>query len=55
MKHDAASKPLATSWPLLDTLAAVQQEADHYRTSVEMAQHISWSADASGAIRTVSA
>lgn len=55
MKHDAASKPLATSRPLLDTLAAVQQEADHYRTSVEMAQHISWSADASGAIRTVSA
>ncbi|WP_277968056.1 putative bifunctional diguanylate cyclase/phosphodiesterase [Sphingomonas echinoides] len=55
MKHDVTSNPLATSWPLLDTLAAAQQEADHYRTSVEMARHISWSADASGAIRTVSA
>jgi diguanylate cyclase (GGDEF)-like protein/PAS domain S-box-containing protein len=55
MKHDVASKPLATSQSLLDALAVVRQEADHYRTSVEMARHISWSADATGAIRTVSA
>jgi diguanylate cyclase (GGDEF)-like protein/PAS domain S-box-containing protein len=55
MKHDVAWKPHGTSWSLLDALAAVRQEADHYRTSVEMARHISWSADASGAIRTVSA
>ncbi|VXD06334.1 hypothetical protein SPHINGOT1_660037 [Sphingomonas sp. T1] len=40
---------------LLDALDAVRQEADHYHTSVEMTRHISWIADASGAIRTVSA
>jgi PAS domain S-box-containing protein len=55
MKQGAASKPLDEPQLLLRALAAAQREADHYRTSVEMAQHISWSADESGAIRTVSA
>lgn len=55
MKHDVASEPLDQPQLLIDALAAAQREADHYRTSVEMAQHISWSADESGAIRTVSA
>jgi PAS domain S-box-containing protein len=55
IKHDVASRPLAISQSLLDALTVVRQEADHYRTSVEMARHISWSADAAGAIRTVSA
>lgn len=55
VKHDLASRPSTASGSVLDALAAAQQEADHYRTSVEMARHISWSADASGAIRTASA
>jgi diguanylate cyclase (GGDEF)-like protein/PAS domain S-box-containing protein len=55
MKPGVASAPLATSRPVPDAFAVVQREADHYRTSVEMARHISWSADASGAVRTVSA
>ncbi|MBB3691822.1 bifunctional diguanylate cyclase/phosphodiesterase [Sphingomonas sp. BK580] len=55
MKHSIACAPPATSGSLLDALAAAQHEADHFRTSVEMARHISWSADANGAIRTVSA
>jgi diguanylate cyclase (GGDEF)-like protein/PAS domain S-box-containing protein len=55
MTHDVGPGQTATYHSLLDALARVRQEADHYRTSVEMARHISWSADASGAIRTVSA
>jgi diguanylate cyclase (GGDEF)-like protein/PAS domain S-box-containing protein len=55
MKQVVASKPLDEPRSLVSALAAAQREADHYRTSVEMAQHISWSADKSGAIRTVSA
>lgn len=55
MTHDVSPGQTAASRSLLDALAAVRQEADHYRTSVEMARHISWSADASGDIRTVSA
>lgn len=54
-KLDLASRPSKASRSLLEAFAAAQREADHYRTSVEMARHISWSADASGAIRTVSA
>ncbi|WP_425517162.1 PAS domain S-box protein [Sphingomonas yunnanensis] len=38
-----------------DLLLALREREDHYRTSVEMARHISWTADASGAILTVSA
>lgn len=55
MKHDVALKPRVAPQLLSDALVAAQREADHYRTSVEMARHISWSADATGAIRTVSA
>ncbi|MBB4615976.1 putative bifunctional diguanylate cyclase/phosphodiesterase [Sphingomonas abaci] len=54
MTYDVAPGRPAASGILLDVLAAARREADHYRTSVEMARHISWSADASGAIRTVS-
>lgn len=49
----AGVSPLADSGSL--AAAAAQREADHYRTSVELARHISWSADRDGAIRTVSA
>jgi PAS domain S-box-containing protein len=55
VKHVLASRSSTASGFLLDALATAQREADHYRTSVEMARHISWSADASGAIRTASA
>ncbi len=43
-----ADPPPAAAWP------AVGDPAEHYRISVELARHISWSADPSGAIRTVS-
>lgn len=55
VKHALASKSSTGSGPLLDALATARRDADHYRTSVELARHISWSADASGAIRTASA
>ncbi|VXC92911.1 putative bifunctional diguanylate cyclase/phosphodiesterase [Sphingomonas sp. 8AM] len=45
----AADAPPDTGW------FGVVDPAEHYRISVELARHISWSADQSGAVRTVSA
>lgn len=46
---------MAAATPRAECLTAWRREAEHYRTSVELARHISWSADAHGSIRTVSA
>lgn len=55
MTYEVAVNPIESAGSVQDALVAARREADHYRTSVEMARHISWSAEASGAIRTVSA